>query len=119
MHTTSKAQDRGQPRPELHRLVRPSAGPALYQMQVHGDDDLAMELTTPEGRVNWGILDAADEDDLVSRGQDFNEFIVNYQEVYYDYNEQTGQVDTTWADPPIPGRTTTSSPSSQCAMCGH
>jgi len=73
-------------------------GQRSYQMQVHEfDSDLAMELTTPEGQVQLqGILDAADEDDLVSRGRDFNEFIVNYQEVDYDYNEQTGQVDTTY-----------------------
>ena len=67
-------------------------------MQVHEfDADLARELTTTEGQGELqDILDGADEDDLVSRGRDFNEFIVNYQEVYYDYNEETGQVDTTY-----------------------
>ena len=73
-------------------------------MQVHEfDSDLAMELTTPEGQVQLqGILDDADEDDLVSRGRDFNEFIVNYQEVYYDYNEETGHGGHHLrADPPL------------------
>lgn len=73
-------------------------GQRSFQMQVHEfDADLARELTDDEGRVELeGILADADEDDLVSRGRDFNEFIVNYQEVYYDYNEETGMVDTTY-----------------------
>lgn len=75
-------------------------GQRSYQMQVHEfDADLARELTTEEGLVELeGILSAADEDDLVSRGRDFNEFIINYDEVYYSYNEQTGQVDTVFGD---------------------
>jgi len=75
-------------------------GQRSYQMQVHEfDADLARELTTEEGLVELeGILSAADEDDLVSRGRDFNEFIINYNEVYYSYNEQTGQVDTVFGD---------------------
>ena len=75
-------------------------GQRSYQMQVHEfDADLANELTNAEGQGQLqGILDEADETDLVSRGRDFNEFMVNYQEVYYNYNESTGQIDTTYGE---------------------
>ena len=75
-------------------------GQRSFQMQVHEfDTDLASELTTAEGQEQLqGIIAGADSTDLVSRGRDFNEFIVNYQEVYYDYNEATGQVDTTYGE---------------------
>lgn len=73
-------------------------GQRSYQMQVHEfDADLAQELTTTEGQEELqGILDGAEETDLVSMGRGFNEFMVNYDEVYYNYNEATGQIDTTY-----------------------
>ena len=73
-------------------------GQRSYQMQVHEfDADLAQELTTTEGQEELqGILDGAEETDLVSMGRGFNEFMVNYDEVYYNYNESTGQIDTTY-----------------------
>ncbi|MDB4563959.1 carboxypeptidase-like regulatory domain-containing protein [Flavobacteriales bacterium] len=73
-------------------------GQRSFQMQVHEfDANLAQELTTSEGQDELqGILDGADENDLVSMGRGFNEFMVNYDEVYYNYNEATGQIDTTF-----------------------
>ena len=45
-----------------------------------------------------GIIDGfrADSTAIVNRGRGFNEHIVNYQEVYYDFNAETGQIDTTY-----------------------
>ena len=75
-------------------------GQRSYQMQVHEfDADLARELTTEAGQSELeSIINDADPTDLVSRGREFNEFLVNYQEVYYNYNEATGMVDTTYGE---------------------
>jgi outer membrane cobalamin receptor len=75
-------------------------GQRSYQMQVHEfDADLAQELTPEEGQDELqGILDDAEETDLVSMGRGFNEFMVNYDEVYYNYNETTGLIDTTYGE---------------------
>jgi iron complex outermembrane recepter protein len=75
-------------------------GQRSYQMQVHEfDADLAQELTPEEGQDELqGILDDAEETDLVSMGRGFNEFMVNYDEVYYNYNEATGLIDTTYGE---------------------
>lgn len=75
-------------------------GQRAFQMQVYEfDTALAEQLTDAEGQGELqGVLDGLDETATVNRGRDFNEFIVNYQEVRYDYNEATGQVDTTFGE---------------------
>ena len=47
-----------------------------------------------------GIIDGfrCRQQTLSTEGRGFNENIVNYQEVYYDYNEETGQIDTTYGE---------------------
>ena len=44
------------------------------------------------------IIDNSDSTDIVNRGRGFNENIVNYQEVYYEYNEETGQIEATYGE---------------------
>ncbi|MBM71313.1 MAG: hypothetical protein CL847_00820 [Crocinitomicaceae bacterium] len=78
-------------------------GQRSYQMQVYEyDTNLAQHLIGEEGEeANFQyqeMLDGLSETAIVNRGRSFNEFIVNYQEVYYNFNEQTGQVDTTYGD---------------------
>ena len=73
-------------------------GQRSYQMQVFEYDvDLANALTDEEGQTELqDVLANLGSNANVSEGRDFNEFIVNYDEVYYDWNEETGQVDTTY-----------------------
>ena len=73
-------------------------GQRAYQMQVYEfDSNLAEQLTDAAGQQELqNVLSGLGENAIVSRGRDFNEFIVNYDEVYYNYNEATGQVDTTF-----------------------
>ena len=77
-------------------------GQRSWQMQVFEyDTTLAQSLTDGQGLMELdGIIDAAltDSTSIVNRGRGFNENIVNYQEVYYDFNEETGQIDTTYGD---------------------
>ena len=75
-------------------------GQRAYKMQVYEfDSSLAEQLTDAQGQTELqGVISGLDENAIVSRGRGFNEFLVNYDEVYYDYNEETGQVDTTFGD---------------------
>ena len=76
-------------------------GQRSYQMQVYEyDTDLAQRLISDEGQASVDeyneVVDGLSETSIVNRGRSFNEFMVNYQEVLYNYNEETGQVDTTF-----------------------
>ncbi|MDA0728113.1 MAG: TonB-dependent receptor [Bacteroidetes bacterium] len=75
-------------------------GQRAYQMQVFEyDTNLAQQLTDEAGQEELAeVLSGLTETSIVSRGREFNEFMVNYQEVYYNYNEETGQIDTTYGD---------------------
>ena len=75
-------------------------GQRAYQMQVFEyDTDLAAQLTDDAGREELeGIYSSAGSNTVINGGRGFNEFLVNYQEVYYNFNETTGQVDTTYGD---------------------
>ena len=75
-------------------------GQRSYQMQVYEyDTDLAAQLTDDAGQTELqDVLAGLSETSIVSRGREFNEFMVNYQEVFYNYNEASGQVDTTFGD---------------------
>ena len=75
-------------------------GQRAYQMQVYEfDADLAEQLTDDNGQQELGeVISGLGETAIVSRGRGFNEFLVNYDEVYYNYNEATGQVDTTYGE---------------------
>lgn len=75
-------------------------GQRAYQMQVYEyDTDLAEQLTDADGQAELqNVLSGLSETSIVSRGRGFNEFMVNYQEVHYNFNEETGQVDTTYGD---------------------
>ena len=73
-------------------------GQRSYQMQVYEyDQALAQELTDDVGQAELqGVVDGLSETAILNSGRGFNEFMVNYEEVYYNYNEETGQVDTTY-----------------------
>ena len=73
-------------------------GQRSYQMQVYEyDQALAEQLTDEAGQVELqGVVDGLSETAILNSGRGFNEFMVNYEEVYYNYNEETGQVDTTY-----------------------
>ncbi len=73
-------------------------GQRSYQMQVYEyDESLAQELTDQAGQAELqGVVDGLSETSILNGGRGFNEFMVNYDEVYYNYNEETGQVDTTY-----------------------
>ena len=73
-------------------------GQRSYQMQVYEyDQALAQELTDEVGQAELqGVVDGLSETAILNSGRGFNEFMVNYEEVYYNYNEETGQVDTTF-----------------------
>ena len=75
-------------------------GQRAYQMQVYEfDADLAEQLTDENGQQELGeVISGLGETAIVSRGRGFNEFLVNYDEVYYNFNEATGQVDTTYGE---------------------
>lgn len=79
-------------------------GQRSYQMQVHEYDTLlASQIADPDAQEGLseflsGYDASVDTSAIVSRGRTFNEFISNYQEVYYNYNEETGQVDTTFGE---------------------
>ena len=75
-------------------------GQRAYQMQVYEfDSELAEQLTDDNGQQELGeVISGLGETAIVSRGRGFNEFLVNYDEVYYNYNEATGQVDTTYGE---------------------
>ena len=73
------------------------------------DKDLAAQLTDEAGQQelqdiynsNYSNNASTGEVDttyntIVDGGRGFNEFLINYQEVYYNFNETTGQVDTTY-----------------------
>ena len=73
-------------------------GQRSYQMQVYEyDQALAQELTDDAGKAELqGVVDGLSETAILNSGRGFNEFMVNYEEVYYNFNEETGQVDTTY-----------------------
>ena len=73
-------------------------GQRSYQMQVYEyDQALAEQLTDEAGQAELqGVVDGLSETAILNSGRGFNEFMVNYEEVYYNYNEETGQVDTTY-----------------------
>ena len=75
-------------------------GQRSWKMQVFEyDTAYAQSLTNDAGLESLnGIIDGfrADSTAIVNRGRGFNEHIVNYQEVYYDFNAETGQIDTTY-----------------------
>lgn len=73
-------------------------GQRSYQMQVFEyDSELASQLTDDAGRLELeDIYNSAGNNTIINGGRGFNEFLVNYQEVFYAYNESTGQVDTTF-----------------------
>ena len=73
-------------------------GQRSYQMQVYEyDQALAQELTDDAGQAELqGVVDGLSETAILNSGRGFNEFMVNYEEVYYNFNEETGQVDTTY-----------------------
>ena len=73
-------------------------GQRSFQMQVYEyDQALAQELTDEDGQAELqGVVDGLSETAILNSGRGFNEFMVNYEEVYYNYNEETGQVDTTY-----------------------
>jgi len=73
-------------------------GQRSYQMQVFEyDTELASQLTDDAGRLELeDIYNSAGNNTIINGGRGFNEFLVNYQEVFYAYNESTGQVDTTF-----------------------
>ena len=75
-------------------------GQRSWQMQVFEyDTTLAQSLTDQQGLDDLrDIIDNSDSTDIVSRGRGFNENIVNYQEVYYEYNEETGQIEATYGE---------------------
>jgi outer membrane cobalamin receptor len=75
-------------------------GQRSYQMQVYEyDTNLAERLTDSDGQAELQeVISGLSETSIVSRGREFNEFMVNYQEVFYNYNEETGQVDTTYGE---------------------
>ncbi len=75
-------------------------GQRAYQMQVYEfDSNLAEQLTDASGQQELqDVISGLGENAIVSRGRGFNEFIVNYDEVFYNYNESTGQVDTTYGN---------------------
>ena len=73
------------------------------QMQVcEYDTDFASQLIYEEGQASVDeyneVVDGLSETSIVNRGRSFNEFMVNFWEVFYNYNEETGQVDTTFGD---------------------
>lgn len=73
-------------------------GQRSYQMQVYEyDQDMAQELTDEAGQTELqGVVDGLSETAILNSGRGFNEFMVNYEEVYHNYNEESGQVDTTY-----------------------
>ena len=73
-------------------------GQRSYQMQVYEyDQALAQQLTDEAGQAELqGVVDGLSETAILNSGRGFNEFMVNYEEVFYNYNEETGQVDTTY-----------------------
>ena len=73
-------------------------GQRSYQMQVYEyDQALAQELTDDAGKAELqGVVDGLSETAILNSGRGFNEFMVNYEEAYYNFNEETGQVDTTY-----------------------
>ena len=80
-------------------------GQRSYQMQVFEYDTLLASQIADDREAQDGLSELLSEYDatvdtsaIVSRGRTFNEFISNYQEVYYNYNEETGQVDTTYGE---------------------
>lgn len=75
-------------------------GQRSWQMQVFEyDTTLAQSLTDQQGLDDLrDIIDNSDSTDIVNRGRGFNENIVNYQEVYYEYNEETGQIEATYGE---------------------
>ena len=75
-------------------------GQRSWQMQVFEyDTTLAQSLTDQQGLADLrDIIDNSDTTDIVNRGRGFNENIVNYQEVYYAYNEETGQIEATYGE---------------------
>lgn len=75
-------------------------GQRSFQMQVYEyDTDLAERLTDSDGQTELQeVISGLSETSIVSRGREFNEFMVNYQEVFYNYNDETGQVDTTYGE---------------------
>ncbi len=75
-------------------------GQRSWQMQVFEyDTTLAQSLTDEQGLADLrDIIDNSDTTDIVNRGRGFNENIVNYQEVYYAYNEETGQIEATYGE---------------------
>ena len=78
-------------------------GQRSFQMQVYEyDTELAQQLIDDEGDASTieyqDMLGDLPPTAIVNRGRTFNEFMVNYQEVFYNYNEETGQVDTTYGE---------------------
>ena len=73
-------------------------GQRAYQMQVFEyDTELASQLTDSVGNEELqDVYNSAGSNTVINGGQGFNEFLVNYQEVSYDFNETTGQVDKTY-----------------------
>ena len=73
-------------------------------MQVYEYDlNLAEQLVDPESDPAGQdeleqVVEGLSPTSILSRGREFNEFMVNYQEVFYNYNDETGQVDTTYGD---------------------
>ena len=75
-------------------------GQRSYQMQLFEYDTLlAQSLTDESGRIALdGHLTTLDSTSIVNRGREFNEFVVNYQELFYSFNEETGQMDTLFGE---------------------
>ena len=78
-------------------------GQRSYQMQVYEyDTNLAEELINSEGDLSSSeyqdMLNGLSETAILNRGLNFNEFIVNYQEVYYTFNEESGELDKSFGE---------------------
>lgn len=73
-------------------------GQRAYQMQVYEwDMGMAWDLASDEERLELQeIQDNLGDNAIFSRGRQFNEFLMSYNEVYYDLNEETQQRDTTY-----------------------
>ena len=66
-------------------------------MQLHELDlPAAWSSSDWEGRLELVDVIQGLDSSQYDRGRGFNEFVVNYQETFYTYNEATGQVDTTY-----------------------
>ena len=74
-------------------------GQRSYQMQLHEFDMPAAWASSDwDGRVELiDVVQGLDSSEY-HRGRDFNEFMVNYQETSFTYNENTGQLDTTFGE---------------------